>query len=91
MWDALRVADMGARAHGRARPGSPAANYRIGDDHGKRVSRDSRRVRLVAMRTSMSTVIPGNDLSLPAASQSEGLDNPCDLQVWSRTCYTHVQ
>jgi hypothetical protein len=90
MSDALKVADIGVRAHRRARPGSPAAGYRIGDDHGIRVSQACRGARPVVMRTSMSTGIRQNDLSLPAASQSELLDNPCDLQVWSRTCYTHV-
>jgi hypothetical protein len=90
MSDALKVADMGVRAHGRARPGSPAAGYRIGGDHGKRVSQACG-ARSVVMRTSMSTVIPQNDLSLPAASRSEDLDNSLGLQVWSRTCYTHVE
>lgn len=91
MCDALKVAGTGARARGRARPRSLAADHRIGDDHDIRVSRACRRTRLAGMRTSMSTVIPRDDLSLPAASQSEHLDNACGLQVWSRTCYTHVK
>ena len=38
----------------------------------------------------MPKTIPQDDLSLTAASQSEGLDKATGLQVWSRTCYTHV-
>jgi hypothetical protein len=76
MSDVLKVADRGVRARERARPGSPAADHQIGDDHGKRVSQTLRRARLVAMRTLTPTVIPQNDLSLPAASQSEHLDKP---------------
>ena len=91
MLDPLKVADIGVQALGRARPGSPAAGYRIDDDHGKRVSQACRRARLVAMRTSTPKASPQNDLSLPAASQSEDLDNSPGLQVWSRTCYTHVK
>jgi hypothetical protein len=47
--------------------------------------------RALAMRTSTAQVFSADDLSFPAASQSERLDNPCEVQVWSRTCYTHVK
>jgi hypothetical protein len=91
MPDALEVAAIGTQPRGCARRGSPAADHLMGDDHGKRVPQGCRRARPVARQTSMSMVISQNDLSLPAASQSEALDKPCGIPVWSRTCYTHVE
>jgi hypothetical protein len=80
MSDALRVADIGVQARGRARRGSPAVDHRIGDDQGKRVFQLMRRGHAVAMRTSMSMAICRYDLSALSRSTSEALDNFRGLQ-----------
>jgi hypothetical protein len=87
----MKVANPGGQARGCVRrrpPGSEASGYKMTSTN---VCLDPRRCgRASAMGTSMAQVISPDDLSFPAASQSEDLDNSRGLQVWSRTCYTHV-
>ena len=71
---AADTADMDVQGRAHARRDSPRADHRIGVDHGKRVARAGRRARPVEMPAPMSIVVSQNDLSLPAASQSEHLD-----------------
>jgi hypothetical protein len=80
MSDALKVADIGVQARGRARRGSPAVDHRIGDDQGKRVFQLMQLGRAVAMRTSMWMPSSRYDLSALSRSTSEALDNFRDLQ-----------
>jgi hypothetical protein len=75
MSDVLKVADRGVRAANvlvQVRPQQTTKSAMTTAN----VSQTLRRARLVAMRTLTPTVVPQNDLSLPAASQSEHLDKP---------------
>ena len=87
---AADIPDIDVQARGRARRDSPATDHRIIDDHGKRVAHIGGRARPVAIPTSMAIVVSQKDSSVSAAWRSEALDNSPGLQVWSRTCYTHV-
>jgi hypothetical protein len=77
----MKVADLGGQARGCVRrrpPRNEASGYKMTRVN---VRLDScRRDRAVAMRTSMAQVIFPDDLSLPAASQSERLDKASGLQ-----------
>jgi hypothetical protein len=59
---------------------SPERGRWIRNDLGKRRSQTTRRAQPVPMQTSTSIVKQQEDLSVTAASQSGGLDNPCGLQ-----------
>jgi len=73
----MKVAAIGLRAHGYARRGSPqseAAGFNVTTENA--CLAPCGRGQAVAMRTSMPNVNSEDGLSLPAASQSEPLDNP---------------
>jgi hypothetical protein len=78
----MKETELGVKVRGCARRGSPRSDgHRIRDEQGKRVSHSlSTRNRRFAMRTSMSTVVPPNDLSVLLASGSEALDKGRGLQ-----------
>jgi hypothetical protein len=88
----MKVAERGLRSREFTRAGSPrggAVRFQM-----TRANADLKLAKFghrVAMRTSMPKVIPQNDLSVLPAPESEHLDNSRGLQVWSRTCYTHVK
>jgi hypothetical protein len=88
---AADTADIDVQARRRARTYPPAADHRIADDHGKRVARADGPACPAAMPTSMPIAVSQKDLSVSTAWWSEALDNSPGLQVWSRTCYTHVK
>jgi phage terminase large subunit-like protein len=77
----MKVVDLGGHARGcvpRRSPRSEASGYKMTRAN---VRLDSCRCgRVVAMRTSMSQAISPDDLSFPAASQSEDLDKASGLQ-----------
>jgi hypothetical protein len=89
---AMKLAERALQTRGFARRGSPrsgAVGFKM-----TRANADlkpSKYGHAVAMRTSTAKMIPQNGLSVSAASGSEDLDNSRGLQVWSRTCYTHVK
>jgi hypothetical protein len=78
---AMKVAELGVQARGRARRGSPRSRAT-----GFKMSRANvclkplRCGRAVAMRTSVPIVISQNNLSVLMASESEILDNSRGLQ-----------
>lgn len=80
MSDALKVADIGVQARGRARRDSRRNEASGCEMTRANVCFNSEARNAGAMRTSMSMVISRYDLSALWASASEALDNLCDLQ-----------
>ena len=77
----MNVADLGGQGCGCVRRRSPRSDATGFKMTRANVRLDSYRCgRAVGIRTSTSEVISQNDLSLPAASQSEHLDKASGLQ-----------
>ena len=88
----MKVGDLGGKARGFTRAGWPrsgAVGFKMTIANAD--LKPAKYGPAVAMRTSMPKMISPDDLSFAAASQSERLDKATGLQVWSRTCYTHVK